>query len=384
MQRRSSSVAVALTVLAAASQSALGHGSTAEEELAALVKAYAGLSQPADWSAIEQLPGVRWAPLPPTMLKNCAPDGNCFARQGSAMLGGRRLAVIATGARTMVFSVYLRNGGPPFGEAAVLSALQSASLTTTLVRCPMRGSRGGTNWYRLGGANVSPAHLAIQSANGRAVGEGFVLSAGADLPKLQPNQLALYSEQCAAGAVQRPVATTMPHEELAGSIVALLTPASGPKSYDWKALMALSTGIAWDSAGPKRVDLSYRADRNPNSINGTVSYGGRQFSVMASGTPTQVKTVYFDEMGLHRRGEHMLGIVYQKGVTVQLARCGPVYTESTNNWYSLTSARTRPAMIRQSIRYDGNQVQDAYELRLDGSLPARDQRDRNPGVGGCQ
>jgi hypothetical protein len=41
-------------------------------------------------------------------------------------------------------------------------------------------------------------------------------------------------------------------------------------------------------------------------------------------------------------------------------------------------------MIRQSIRYDGNQVQDAYELRLDGSLPPRDPRDRNPGVNDCR
>jgi hypothetical protein len=60
-----------------------------------------------------------------------------------------------------------------------------------------------------------------------------------------------------------------------------------------------------------------------------------------------------------------------------------VYTESTNNWYSLTSAKTRPAMIRQSIHYDGNQVGDTYELRLDGTLPTRDARDRNPGTNGC-
>jgi hypothetical protein len=40
-------------------------------------------------------------------------------------------------------------------------------------------------------------------------------------------------------------------------------------------------------------------------------------------------------------------------------------------------------MVLQSIRYDGTQVQDAYELRLDGSLPARDSRDRDPGVNGC-
>jgi hypothetical protein len=76
-------------------------------------------------------------------------------------------------------------------------------------------------------------------------------------------------------------------------------------------------------------------------------------------------------------------VVHQKGIAVKLVRCGPVYTESTNNWYSLTSAGTRPAMIRQSIHYDGKQAAESYELRLDGSLPARDPRDRNPGANGC-
>ena len=104
---------------------------------------------------------------------------------------------------------------------------------------------------------------------------------------------------------------------------------------------------------------------------------------MASGTPTQVRNIYIEELGAHPKGEHMLGVVYEKAVTVKLVRCGPVYTESTNNWYGLTSTKTRPAMVRQSIHYDGNQVSDSYELRLDGSLPARDPRDRNPGTGGC-
>ena len=119
-------------------------------------------------------------------------------------------------------------------------------------------------------------------------------------------------------------------------------------------------------------------------VQGTLKLGGREFFVLVSGSASQVQTIYLDEMGLHPRGEHMLGVMYQKGVAVQLSRCGPVYTESTNNWYALTSAKTRPAMIRQSIRHDGNQVQDTYELRLDGSLPARDSRDRNPGVNGCR
>ncbi len=87
---------------------------------------------------------------------------------------------------------------------------------------------------------------------------------------------------------------------------------------------------------------------------------------------------------MHTRGENLLLRVYQQGFAVRLARCGPVYTKSTNNWYEVTSAKSRPAMLKQSIRYDGNQVQDTYELRLDNTLPKRDPRDRNPGVGGCR
>ena len=33
--------------------------------------------------------------------------------------------------------------------------------------------------------------------------------------------------------------------------------------------------------------------------------------------------------------------------------------------------------------YDGNNVQDTYEVRLDGTLPVRDPRDRSPGTAGC-
>ena len=353
------------------------------DELAAIVKVFVGLPQPADWSGLEQLPGVRWAPLPPASLANCAPDGGCFARQGTVNVGGKPMVVLATGARMMAMHVYFRNGGAPLGKAAVLSALQAASITTVLARCPVRGSRGTSNWYRLSGAAVAATFLAVQAPNAAGIGEGFVLSSGNQLPQLQPNQRALYSEQCAPGAAQRPVSTVLPHEAVAATVVALLLP-STRVAYDWAALAALPTGITWLSDGPTLGDLSFRGDRNPFNRTGTVTYAGREFSVQASGTPSQVKVIYLDEVQLHPRGEHMLGVVYQKGIAVQLTRCGPVYTESTNNWYSLSSPRTRPAMIRQSIRYDGKQVQDAYELRLDGTLPARDPRDRNPGVNGCQ
>ena len=131
------------------------------------------------------------------------------------------------------------------------------------------------------------------------------------------------------------------------------------------------------------MDLTFKSDPNPMARTGGGNFAGRSLGVLASGTDAQVKTVYLDELGRHPRGEHMLGVVYEKGITVQLVRCGPVYSSSTHMWYSLTSAKTRPAMIRQSISYDGNQVSDGYELRLDGTLPTRDPRDRNPGANGC-
>ncbi|MBC7842074.1 MAG: hypothetical protein H7099_07170 [Gemmatimonadaceae bacterium] len=355
-----------------------------EHDLVGIVKAWVTMPQPGDWQSLDRLPGIRWASMPPSSLKNCLPDGGCFARQGVATIAGRNVAIVASGARTMVFNLYFRNGGAPFGEAAVLGALNAAALTTTLTRCPVRGRAGSTNWYRLGGAKVAPSVFSVQPASARRTGEGFVISNGAELPQLQPAQLAMYSEQCEVGATQQPVATTLPHEALAQTFVTLLAPSAGGTTYDWKTLIALPTGITWTASAPARGDLSYRDDRNPYNSQGTLKLGGREFSVLASGSQTQVQTIYLDEMGLHPKGEHMLGVVYQKGVAVQLSRCGPLYTESTNNWYALTSASTRPAMIRQSIRYDGNQVQDTYALRLDGSLPARDPRDRNPGVNGCR
>ena len=378
-------VSVTMTLIGSiALLSAFRPSATPEQDLAAIVKAWVMMPQPGDWSSLDKLPGIRWASLPPSSRTNCLSDGGCFARQGVATIAGRNVAILASGARTMVFNLYFRNSGAPFGEAAILGALTHAALTTTLTRCPVRGGAGGTNWYRLGGANVAPSVIAIQAASARRTGEGVVISHGAELPKLQPNQLTMYSEQCEAGATQQPVSTTLPHEALAQTFVTLLAPSSGGATYDWKTLMALPTRISWTASAPVRGDLSDRNDRNPYNVQGTLKLGGREFSVLVSGSASQVQTIYLDEMGLHPRGEHMLGVVYQKGVAVQLSRCGPMYTESTNNWYALTSAKTRPAMIRQSIRYDGNQVQDTYALRLDGSLPTRDPRDRSPGVNSCR
>ncbi len=383
MRFRFSGGVIATALASLALLSAFQAAGKPAEEFAGIVEAFLGQSFVTDWEGVEKLPKIKWAPLPPTSLKNCLPDGGCYTRQGTASIGGRNLIVMATGARTIVTHLFVRNPSAALGEATVVAALKKSALSPELARCPIRKGAGGTNWYSVKGEKVEPGHLSIQTfCSGKAC-EGFVLSRSDKLPTLQPNQLALYSEQCAAGAERKPVSTTKPHVQLAETIKSLLPPAAGPALYNWTALAGLPSGIDWIGDGPKPANLSFKNDPNPVMQSGAVALSGREFSLMASGTPAQVKIIYFDEGGMHPRGEHMLGVLYEKGLAVKLVRCGPVYTESTNNWYSVTSTKTRPVMVKQSIRYDGNQVQDAYEVRLDGSLPARDPRDRNPGVSGC-
>ncbi len=377
-----------LSILALVAFGSMLHGAgKPADDFAGAIKIFLGKTFVTDWQGIEKLPKINWAPLPPQELKNCLPDGGCFTRGGAAVYGDRKLIAIVTGARTIASNLYFRNPGLPLGEGAVLAALKEAAITAELGRCPLNATAGGTNWYRLaGGAGVNPGVLAVQTnCNGKPC-EGFVLTPGKDLPPLQPNQLRFYTEQCsAAPADRKPVSTKLPHEQLADTIVALIPPSSGAALRDWKTVMALPTGIQWPAgAAPKKTDLSFKHDPNPFMIGGELTLSGREFHLMVSGSPAQAKTIYFEEGGMHPRGEHLLGVIYALGQAVKLVRCGPVYTESTNNWYGLTSANRHPVMLKQSIRFEGPRVQDSYELRLDATLPERDPRDREPGVQGCR
>jgi len=373
-------VAISMLLYLAASVEAAGP----EDQLVGAVRVALGKSFNTDWSGIEALPGIKWAPLPPVSLENCLPDGGCFTRQGVATFGDRSLLVIASGARTMVTNLYFRGNARPMGEAVVLDALKQAGLAPELARCPVKGTIGGTNWYRLRSASTNPAVLSVQSScNGKPC-EGFQLTLGDDLPQLQPRQLGMYSEQCSGAAeTRRAVSPSSPQELIVQSLSALMPSTSGGVT-DWAAIVKALPGAKWNSTMPQRMDLTFKLDPNPYSITGSMALAQRQFSLIASGTQSRPQTVYLDEGGLHARGEDVLRLLQSQGFEVKLVRCGPVYTESINNWYGVTGATAKPVMLLQSIRIDGKQVQDGYALRLDNTLPKRDPRDRDPGVSGCR
>jgi len=381
---RKSFFTVAIVILMSFCQASSAYAAAAEEQFIEAVKVALGKNFNTDWSGLDALPGIKWAPLPPTSLQNCLPDGGCFARQGVARFGDHSLTVIASGARTFVTNIYLRSSARAMGETNVLDALKHAGFAPELARCPVQGTIGGTNWYRLQSASFNPGVLSVQSScNGKPC-EGFQLTLGGDLPQLQPRQVSMYSERCSgAPETRRAVSASSPQELIAQSLSTFISSVSGGAA-DWPAVIKVLPEAKWNSNEPRRMDLTFKLDPNPYSITGSLALAQRQFSLIASGTQARPQTVYFDENGLHPRGEDVLRLVRGQGFDVRLARCGPIYTESTNNWYNVSGAATKPVMLLQSIRIDGKQLQDGYAIRLDNTLPKRDPRDRDPGVSGCK
>ncbi|MGH6910345.1 MAG: hypothetical protein ACREEG_09180, partial [Phenylobacterium sp.] len=111
------------------------------------------------WEDIEKAPGFRWG-QGPVMTERGSPDGNFFARPGQATLAGRPIVVVATGARTMVFSFYLRDPAPSMAPDVLVAGLREAGYAVTPARCP-QDPRGAAprRWYRLVTAKKKPAFL---------------------------------------------------------------------------------------------------------------------------------------------------------------------------------------------------------------------------------
>jgi hypothetical protein len=79
----------AVVILMSLCQGWSAHAAAPEEQLIEAVKVAYGKNFNTDWSGLHGLPGIKWAPLPPTSLQNCLPDGGLFPRQGMRGCPGR-------------------------------------------------------------------------------------------------------------------------------------------------------------------------------------------------------------------------------------------------------------------------------------------------------
>lgn len=360
----------------------------AEDELANVVGAFTATL--VDWRTIEGVRAVRWAPLPPTMLQNCLPDGGCFSRAGNAVIGGRPTTVLATGARTMVGNVYLRNNGPAYGEAAIVEGLRRAGWQPQLARCPVRANNPVHNskWWRISrGGTV--AHVSLTIACGARRCEGIGIHGGAELPSLDPAELSQYSTTCnAAGGGGAPVASTRPHEEIAKLISAALPRATDPPAMTWAALRQRFAGIQWQpNLMPRNPAEMYDDDPATRYLApvGEVRLATRVMYLQATGTPQNARMLRINEGGMHPRGEgpQLLNALRTAGHAVTLARCGRIYTQSKITYYRIEGGGVRPSFMKVEERFEGPREQVALRVYLDGALPPALAGETPPG-GACR
>ena len=351
---------------------------TPEETLAQDVKIVLGKSFNNDWQGLDQLTGIMWAPLPPTMLQNCMPDGGCFARQGR-MTAGR----------------------PKSGRARQRSTHHGGPRVLPQCRIAHRRAVGPgvaeTGWlFRrtgpLPGTEHSRRHELVSPHQQRHGPRLFV----------RPDFVWRQALRRICSIAWRRVAAAATE-----SIEAILGKMHGSGSrpqtrLDHSAPRATVPIFLWDFSHPPRDQLFTTGKhlsawcRAPNGIRRTRCKRESPSDPATSscqGGPSRCSPAV-----RHRRSKPLSSArtAYTPAVKTcwaccvlrdsmsSLQRCGPVYTESINNWYGVTSAKTHPVMLRQSLRLDGKQIQDTYELRLDDTLPKRDPRDRDPGVNGCK
>jgi hypothetical protein len=192
--------ASALLLVAPAARSATAAPAAAPVTMPSLVKSFMipakGLGTVGDWAALDKIKAVTWAPGP-TMQDKPTPDGSYFVRLGRGMIGGRPLDVLATGARSGVFYVYIRDPGATANADATAAEFKQAGYGVTLARCPVNPQAANAKrWFKLTAPGKAPAFLSVgQLVSGVA---GYTLFLADDkLAPLTPKEAPVYTDNCA-------------------------------------------------------------------------------------------------------------------------------------------------------------------------------------------
>ncbi|MEO6378527.1 MAG: hypothetical protein ABIO37_10930 [Caulobacteraceae bacterium] len=376
---RSLGAALALTVtlsLAASAPAAVPANSGLAQTLRSLMLPAGPNANFYGWSDLDALRGFTWAPLPPVEPGRASPDGNSFVRIGRAVIDGQPMDVVATGARTMVMSVYLRSPQGRTGEAGMTGALRQAGYTLALARCQVRRGAGAERlWFTLTLPGKRPALLYFGPlANG---GEGYTLYLDGQLPLLTSREAQLYTENCggtpATTASAAPVPAARPatgEQAVAALLAAFLQPAAAPAPMTPWAEVRKIGPITW-AATPTKMGFpgdDAWPDAGPRLLGGTLETRTTTMNVAASGDERAVGKLYLsDGKNLTRGG--VFSALQRSGFAITPLRCGRTYTQMAHNWYRIQSPSTKPAVLYRKVSCDSGVCWENYAVRLDNQMP---------------
>lgn len=326
----------------------------------------------ASWEDIGKAPGFRWG-QGPVMTARPSPDGNFFGRPGQATLAGHSVGVVASGARTMVFSIYLSDPTPPMAPGELVAGLQAAGFTVTPARCP-RDARATApkRWHRLTLARKKPAYLYAGPL--KSGGSGYTLYLDA-LPAMTQADAALYTDDCAAagkaaaggGAAPRP---TTGQAGIVAVIEALLRPAGAPAAIPWASLASLPA-ISWPKLTPMKMSNPWTdggVDPNPQLLEGEFKTATTRMTAIATGDARAASHFSLMDGGNLPRGAVFDGLV-RDGYTIAALRCGKPYTQMTDSFYRISGPGKQAAVLYRKVSVDGGKTSETYGLRLDNVLP---------------
>jgi hypothetical protein len=326
----------------------------------------------ASWEDIGKAPGFRWG-QGPVMTERPSPDGNFFGRPGQTTLAGRTVGVVASGARSMVFSVYLRDSAPPLAPEALVGGLREAGYAVTPARCP-RDPRGAApkRWYRLALARKKPAFLYAGPLQSGSAGYTLYLDS---LPAMTQAEAGLYTDDCAAagraaaggGPAPRP---TTGQAGIAAVIEALLRPVGAAASIPWASLSSLPA-ITWPKLTPMKMSNPWTdggVDLNPLLLEGEFKTATTRMTAIATGDARAANHFSLMDGGNLPRGAVFDGLI-RDGYAIAALRCGKPYTQMTDSFYRISGPGKQAAILYRKVSVDGGKTSETYGLRLDNVLP---------------
>jgi hypothetical protein len=319
------------------------------------------------------------------MSSRASPDGNFFARPGQASVAGRTLTVVASGARSMVFSIYLRDPTPPMDPEALVAGFRQAGFAVAPARCPLDPRRAAPRrWYRLGLSRKKPAFLMagpLQSG-----GSGYTLYL-ADLPPMTQSEATLYTDDC-GGAGARTVGgapTARPATGQAGIVAvieALLRAPGAPANLPWATLANLPV-VTWKSTTPMKMTSPYPdvgADNNPRLLEGEFKTATTRMQAIATGDERAANRFMLRD-GQHLPRGAVFDALARDGYAITALRCGKPYIETSQAWFRISGPGKQPAILYRAHHNSDGILSEDYALRLDNALPPAEPG-QTPAAGG--